>query len=44
MYNPLTETVMWRANGSMEKFPKEQSTKRQLGKFKESPTHGGREE
>ena len=38
------ETVMWRASGSMENLPKEQSTKRQLGKFKESSIHGGRGE
>ena len=35
---------MWPANGSMVNLPKEQSTKRQLGKFKGSYTHGGREE
>ena len=38
------ETVVWRENGSTEKMPKEQSTKIPLGKFKESYTHGGREE
>ena len=38
------ETVMRRANGSMEDVFKGQSTKIPLGKFTESCTHGGREE
>ena len=35
---------MWPANGSTANLPKEQSRKRQLDRFKESYTHGGREE
>ena len=36
------ETVMWHANGSTANLHREQSTKRQLARFKDSYTRGGR--